>query len=77
MPASVAEAAFDLALRAIERQEKRLNELRSRGGTLVAAASIAASVLGAQAARTGKLELAASAIVAYLCSHAVALCAAR
>jgi hypothetical protein len=34
----------------------------------VAAASIAASVLGAQAARTGKLEmLAALAIVAYVC----------
>jgi hypothetical protein len=67
MPATIAEAAYDLALRAIEQQERRLNELRSRGGTLVAAASIAASVLGAQAVRTGRLELvAALAIVAYV-----------
>lgn len=68
MPATIAEAAYDLALRAIEQQERRLNELRGRGGTLVAAASIAASVLGAQAVRTGSLEaLAALAIVAYVC----------
>lgn len=59
--------ALDLALRAIDRQEKRLDEIRGRGGTLVAAASIAASVLGAQAARSGTLEpLGALAIVAYV-----------
>lgn len=67
MPSTVSEAAYDLALRPIEQQEKRLGEIRTRGGTLVAAASIAASVLGAQAARTGELELlGAAAIVAYV-----------
>lgn len=67
MLASVAEAAYELALRAIEQQEKRLAELRSRSGTLLAAASIAASVLGAQVARSGSLEpFAALAILAYV-----------
>lgn len=67
MGRTTADVALDLALKAIDRQEKRLDELRGRGGTLVAAASIAASVLGAQASRSGSLEpLAALAIVAYL-----------
>lgn len=74
MPRSVADTAYDLALRAIEQQERRLHELRSRSGTLVAAASLAASVLGAQAARSGQLEtLAGVAIVAYLCCVLAAL----
>jgi hypothetical protein len=56
MADSVADAAYDLALRAIEQQERRLNELRSRTGTLIAAASVAASLLGSQAPRVGSLE---------------------
>jgi hypothetical protein len=45
--------AFDQALRSLARQEASLDELRSRTGTLVAAAAIAASFLGASAASNG------------------------
>ena len=74
MPDSVAEAAYDLALRAIEQQERRLNELRSRTGTLIAAASVAASFLGGQAAKAEKLDAPGGlAVVGYLVCVASAL----
>jgi hypothetical protein len=41
--------AYDEAIRSLTKQEDRLDELRSRTGTLVAAASIATSFLGAAA----------------------------
>lgn len=74
MPDSVGEAAYDLALRAIEQQERRLNELRSRTGTLIAAASVAASFLGSQAARAEELDVAGGlAVVGYLICVVAAL----
>ena len=41
--------AYEIAMRALGQQEAALNELRSRAGTLLAAASIAASFIGGQA----------------------------
>jgi hypothetical protein len=74
MTDSVADAAYDLALRAIEQQERRLNELRSRTGTLIAAASVAASLLGSQAPRVGSLEASgAAALLAHFVCIASAL----
>lgn len=43
------EIIYDAALRAVERQEKSLDEIRSRAGLLLGAASIAASFLGTRA----------------------------
>jgi len=45
--------AFDEAQRSLTRQEESLDELRSRTGTLVAAAAVAVSFLGASAASGG------------------------
>lgn len=45
--------AFDEAKRSLARQEASLDELRSRTGTLVAAAAVAVSFLGASAASSG------------------------
>jgi hypothetical protein len=42
--------AYQLSLRALERQDRVLDELRARTGTMLAASSIAASFLGGQAA---------------------------
>ena len=62
----MAEAAYDLSLKAVEEQESRLTDLRSRTGTLLAAASLAASFLGGQSIRTGELQLlGVLAIIAY------------
>jgi hypothetical protein len=67
VPGSLAEAGFDLSLKAVEEQESRLTDLRSRTGTLLAAASLAASFLGGQSIRTGELRfLGVLAIVAYV-----------
>jgi hypothetical protein len=38
--------SYDLALRALDQQERLLDELRARAGTLLAAASLALSLLG-------------------------------
>jgi hypothetical protein len=43
-------ASYDLSLRSLTQQESVLNELRARTGTLLAASSVVASFLGAQAA---------------------------
>jgi hypothetical protein len=42
--------AYQLSLKALERQDRVLDELRARTGTMLAASSIAASFLGGQAA---------------------------
>lgn len=47
----LAELAYGLSSGMLERQERVMDELRARTGTLLAASSIAASFLGAQAAR--------------------------
>ena len=41
----------ELALRALERQERELSELRARTNTIIAAAALIASFLGAAAIR--------------------------
>ena len=53
MPSSVAEAGYELSQSAISEQSERLGELRGRTGTLLAAASLAASFLGGQVIRAG------------------------
>lgn len=69
MPVTLEELAFDLSRAAIEQQERRQAELRSRAATVLAAASIAASVLAAQVSARGRddhVALTILAIGAYL-----------
>jgi hypothetical protein len=68
MPSSLEELAFDLSRAAIEQQERRQAELRSRAATVLAAASVAASFLAGQTIRGGdhRSVLVALAIAAYL-----------
>jgi hypothetical protein len=59
--------AYEAAQRALDKQERLLEELRSRTGLLLAAASLAASFLGREAfARDPKRGLAALAVLAFL-----------
>jgi hypothetical protein len=46
VPATVGETFYDLAIRSLEEQEREVSSLRSRTGTLVAAAAVAATLLG-------------------------------
>lgn len=45
MPATTSETFYDLALRAIEEQEREVQSLRTRTGTIVAAAAVASTLL--------------------------------
>ena len=45
MPSATSETFYDLAIRAVEEQDRELNSLRTRTGTILAAATIAATVL--------------------------------
>lgn len=45
MPATTSETFYDLAIRAIEEQEREVNSLRARTSTIVAAAAVAATLL--------------------------------
>lgn len=47
--AELEQIAYDSALRALDKQEKLLEELRARTGILLAASSLAVSLLGGQA----------------------------
>lgn len=59
--------AYEAALRALDKQERLIEELRSRTGLLLAAASLAASFLGREAfAEHPKRGLAVLALVAFL-----------
>ena len=59
--------AYEAAQRALDKQERLLEELRSRTGLLLAAASLAASFLGREAfAEDPKRGLALLAVVAFL-----------
>jgi hypothetical protein len=59
--------AYEAALRALDKQERLIEELRSRTGLLLAAASLAASFLGREAfAEDPKRGLAILALVAFL-----------
>jgi hypothetical protein len=67
--AGLAELALQLSLRTLTQQEEVLKEMRSRTGTLIAAASLAASFLGAQVASRGALDtLSTLALVAFACT---------
>jgi hypothetical protein len=46
---SLQELSYALSLRSLDQQEKALEELRNRTGTLLAATSLVASFLGARA----------------------------
>jgi hypothetical protein len=45
VPTTTSETFYDLAIRAIEEQEREVNGLRARTGTIVAAAAVAATLL--------------------------------
>jgi hypothetical protein len=67
VPASLEELAYDLSRSAIEQQEKRQAELRSRAATMLAAASIAGSFLAGQAVKAGTLDgFGVCAVLSYL-----------
>jgi hypothetical protein len=75
MPASLlAELSYDAAVRALDLQERAIEQLRARTGTLLAAASLTASFLGAQTIQhTGRLgTLGGLALVSLVCS--IGLC---
>jgi hypothetical protein len=60
--------AFDAALRALDKQETLLDELRSRTGALLAASALAASFLGGAAFKNPSPLLAAIALLAFVIS---------
>ena len=66
--------AYEAALRALDKQERLIDELRSRTGLLLAAASLAASFLGREAfAGHPKRGLAILALVAFLLAVAASV----
>lgn len=67
------ELVYRESLRAIEGQEGTLDELRSRAGTLIAAASLVTSFLGADALRNGLSRPESLALGAFLVSVALAV----
>lgn len=66
--------SYDAAVRALDLQERAIEQLRARTGTLLAASSLTASFLGAQTIQhaSGISALAALALVALACS--IGLC---
>jgi hypothetical protein len=60
--------AYELSLRALERQERTLDELRARTGILLAVSSLSASFLGARAADAGSGWLTFAALGAFVAS---------
>jgi hypothetical protein len=63
--AGIAETAYELSLKGLEQQERVLDELRNRTGTLLAASSLVAAFLGARALDQGSTLVAALAVGAY------------
>ena len=71
MASSVRHLAFDLTRGSLAEQEKRLSDMRSRAGTILAAASIASSFL---AVKHGTVDTwAALAVVSYVACAATAI----
>ena len=69
MPEELALLAYELSQRMLARQEVRLDELRARTGTLLAASSVATSFLGPRAIdRNGVDTLALLAFTAFAVS---------
>jgi hypothetical protein len=62
--------AYQLSLKALERQDRVLDELRARTGTMLAASSIAASFLGGQAAGADSGVLTVLAVAMFVASIA-------
>jgi hypothetical protein len=62
---SLPKLAYELSLKALERQERVLDELRARTGTMLAASALAASFLGARASDEGSRILAVLAVAAF------------
>jgi hypothetical protein len=60
--------AYDAALRALDKQERVLDELRARTSVLLAAAALAASFLGPDAFRDPQPVLAAAALGSFVVS---------
>lgn len=72
--AGLAKVAYDASLRALDKQEALLDELRSRTGILLAASSLATSFLGREAfgaSRSGVLV--ALALIAFIVSIAASV----
>jgi hypothetical protein len=65
---SLSQLAFEASLRALDKQEQLLNEIRARTGLLVAASSLAASFLGGPALDEADAVLAVSALAAFAAS---------
>lgn len=70
----LSELSYDAAIRALDIQERAVEQLRARTGTLLAAASLTASFLGGQAIQhaRGLNVLGTLALLSLVCS--VALC---
>ena len=67
--ALLTELSYDAAIRSLDLQERNVEQLRARTGTLLAASSLTASFLGAQAIqRDGIGTLSALALIALACS---------
>lgn len=71
---SLERIAFESAIRALDKQEKLVEEIRARTGILLAASSLAASLFGRDAfSDVQPLGLAITALVAFLVSLAASL----
>ena len=70
---SLEEAAHAAALRALDKQEAVLTEIRARTGALLAASALAASFLGREAFQDPSVVLAAVALVAFVVSVAASV----
>ncbi len=67
--AGLAGLAYELSLRALDQQERVLNDLRGRAGTLLAASAVVASFLGGLALSAGDVTvLSAVALLAFALS---------
>lgn len=68
MPSSLAEIAHVEMLRALDKQEQILDELRSRTGLVLAASSLATSFVGGRAVEQGRSVLVLLALLAFASS---------
>jgi hypothetical protein len=73
VPTDLATIAFDAATRALDKQERVLEELRSRTGVLLAASSLAAAFLGRPALDDTRDVLAVIALLAFATSIAASV----
>ena len=73
MPTDLATIAFEAATRALDKQERVLEELRSRTGVLLAASSLAAAFLGRPALDDTRDVLAVVALLAFATSIAASV----